>query len=298
MAGLIIAFIVSLLVAVGWIYFFWKIDKYEKEPLKPLIITFFLGALTIIPVAITELIGEKIFNFGDINNPNFLSLFVYLVLVVGFTEEFAKFAVVRFYSFKQKAFNEPFDGLVYASASAAGFLFVEDIMYIFGAFNVSFAEGLVMTYARVIFSPVHILFASYWGLELGLCKKNPVRKGQVYKNLLLASFLHGLYDFFALTGLVLPLFITIGIMVYLLAKKIKFAQRISPFSKKNYLVECIYCKAKIKPNVLYCGNCGASTEWLDKMSPLYIKYFCGNCGSQIEFASSKCENCGEQIIWK
>jgi len=292
MVWLAVAFIVSLLLAIVWIYFFWKIDKYEKEPIKPIVITFFLGILSVIPAIIIESLFANLLGIDKSINFN---TFIYFVFVVGFTEEIAKFLPVRFYAFKKGAFNEPFDGIVYASASAIGFLFIENVMYIFPSFSSGIENGLGMITARIISSPLHILFASYWGLELGLYKKNPKRKPYVYKSLIIASLLHGLYDFLVISGLVIFALIIVIVLIKLFIKRIKFALRISPFSNANYLVECVYCQNKIKPNSLYCTNCGKPTEWIDDVKPYNLKYFCSICGNRVLYGDRRCKNCGTEI---
>jgi len=304
MIYLIISFIASLVIAIGWIYFFWRLDKHEKEPIRGIVITFILGAIVAFLAGAINTIGLSAFDleffmsFGEFPSlESQIKLFLYLVLIVGVGEELAKYIPVRLYAFRKDFFNEPFDGLVYASASAAGFMFIENLHYIIVGFLNSYDQGLAVIVSRLISSLMHILFASYWGLELGLYKKNPSRMKYLIMNFFLAAFLHGLYDFFIFVGqplLTIPLIVT---MAVLLKRKINYAQRISPFNKLNYLIECKYCHNPFKANALYCSSCGKQTKWIEKENPLNLKYFCGNCQSRILFGQKKCNVCNTKIYW-
>jgi len=304
MAGLIfISFLVSIIVSIGWIYYFWKIDRYEKEPIHTIVITFILGAVISLVVPFLEDIGLKIFGLSLedlIKNPlnHIVPLFLFLIFVVGVVEELAKFIPVKFYVYKTKYFNEPMDGLVYASASAAGFTFVEDTGYILAGFTNGFAEGLVMAFVRVLTSPAHILFASYWGIALGLYKKNPSKKDEVIKGFSIAVILHGLYDFFAFLNLLPGIVIIVIITLFLLIRKVNLLTRISPFNKANYLVQCKFCKNLIPVNAQFCTNCGKSTDWIEKEDKINLKYFCKKCKKEIYLGQKFCTNCGTKIRWE
>ena len=304
MVGLIfISFLISIIVSLGWIYYFWQLDKHEKEPVKIIAITFALGAIVALVVPFIEDIGLRIFgiSFKDLvknSLDNIGFLFFYLILVVGVVEELAKFIPVRFYAFRTKYFNEPMDGLIYASASAAGFTFVENMGYIFTGFIAGYEEGMIMAFVRVLTSPVHILFASYWGIALGLYKKNPAKKDEVIKGFIIAAVLHGLYDFFAFLNFFVGLFAIIVFTLILLIRKVDYLSRISPFNKANYLLQCKYCEGLIPVNIQFCINCGKSTEWIDVKDKLSLKYFCGKCKNQINLGQKFCTNCGTKINWK
>ncbi len=300
--GALSILMVSFLIASGlsffWVYFFWKQDKYEKEPIRQILIVFLFSAFLTFAVLIPEFIGEYLFPWRSEDGftpTSLVNLFIYLVLFVGFIEELAKFIPVRFYIFKNKDFNEPMDGLVYASTAAMGFAFVENIFYIMSGFAHSTNEGIMMSIARIISSPIHIIFASYWGIELGLYKNHPERKGKVIKGFLIATLLHGLYDFFAYTGIIWGLLAIVVASVILIRKKMKFLLRVSPFNKSNYLMECLHCGEKIKVNSLYCPNCSELTDWKEKSSN--NRYFCGNCKNRIYIKNDYCKDCGKKIIW-
>jgi RsiW-degrading membrane proteinase PrsW (M82 family) len=80
--------------------------------------------------------------------------------------EAAKVAAV-WPAFRSRHFDEPYDGIVYASAAALGFATVESAMLL-----QAHAESPALWMARVLFAlPAHVFFASAWGWGLGRAKQ-------------------------------------------------------------------------------------------------------------------------------
>ncbi len=98
-------------------------DLYNKEPIQNLIISFILGCLAILPAMGFET------SLSSVNNGTTSGIALFAYCVVGFSEEFSKFLGLRLYSYNQKAFNEPLDGIVYAVIVSMGFATVENVMY-------------------------------------------------------------------------------------------------------------------------------------------------------------------------
>ena len=127
-------------------------------------------------------------------------LFLYAMLGIGPIEELAKMipfllVVVRF-----KAFDDPMDGIIYASFIALGYAAVENYHYLdFLTTTEAFARGFA--------GPViHIVFASIWAHWIAravLDGKPAVRPALT--GFLLAAGLHGFYDFLVLRHAVLAL---------------------------------------------------------------------------------------------
>ncbi len=163
-------------------------DKYNKEPLGLLLMSFLLGMLAIIPAVIIQifltkpvehLMGEGIF---------YTAVFSYLI--VAFGEEGSKYLAVRFFAFRRKAFNDPFDGIVYSIMVGMGFATLENVGYVY-------QHGVVTGIMRMLLSvPAHATFAVMMGYYVGLAKFYPDRRK---KYLLLAVFwpvlFHGTFDF-------------------------------------------------------------------------------------------------------
>lgn len=177
------------------LYFFYR-DVYNKEPRLNLVVSFILGCLAILPA-----IGfEKAFPLGDkvlfFHTATGFETAIFCYCVIAFAEEFSKFLGLRLYSYNQKAFDEPFDGIVYAVIISMGFATVENIMYVTNA--AKFGVGVELAIKRAFLSvPAHATFAIIMGYFVGKAKFNPSNSfGLMLFGLLAAIFFHGTFDYF------------------------------------------------------------------------------------------------------
>jgi RsiW-degrading membrane proteinase PrsW (M82 family) len=183
---LIIAVIPAIIIIAG----IYLSDRHDREPLRVLLFTYILGALTVIPSVIVEeiLIAFNIF-------PGVLGAFYNAFLVAGFTEEFFKRLVVLKYPYKTKFFNEKLDGIVYCVFATMGFATVENIIYVAYRYTNNPFIGLY----RGIFSvPAHAVFGITMGYYLSLAKfdTNIDRKRMnMRKSLYMPIIMHGMFDF-------------------------------------------------------------------------------------------------------
>jgi len=119
-----------------------------------------------------------------------IQLFAYCMAVIGPIEELVKFLPFFVIVLRFKAFDEPIDGIIYASFIALGFAAVENIHYLqHSTVNEVIARGLAGPL-------VHAMFASVWGYYIG--KTHLQRKplfSCAFGVLAFAILLHGLYDF-------------------------------------------------------------------------------------------------------
>lgn len=187
--------LLSLIPAILWIFYFYRQDKYEKEPLKLLLITFFLGCLSVIPALIIELVVQGQINYYIPFGPLRICIGM---LMVGFTEEICKLHAVKSYAYKNEEFNEPVDGIVYSVTAALGFAFVENIAYMlsaqkFGGLMGAYTLGVM----RAIFSMFgHATFAVIVGSYLGRARFDKANEGMlIFKGIFFASLVHALYNY-------------------------------------------------------------------------------------------------------
>ncbi|MBP6686657.1 MAG: PrsW family intramembrane metalloprotease [Lacibacter sp.] len=170
------------------LYIFLK-DRFNREPHLNLIVCFLLGCLSVIPALIIQifttkpverLMGEGIF---------FTAVFAYLI--VGFSEEWSKYIMLRSYAYPKKSFDEPFDGIVYSVMIGMGFATVENILYVQ-------QHGLGTALVRMFLSvPAHATFAVLMGYFAGKAKFKPERRTfYLFTGIFWAAFFHGTYDFF------------------------------------------------------------------------------------------------------
>ncbi|MEN8208424.1 MAG: PrsW family intramembrane metalloprotease [Candidatus Fermentibacteria bacterium] len=188
---MLIPALASIIPALLWMIYFYRSDRYAPEPKKLVARTFLVGAL----VGAAMVFSLKEFPFH-------MSILSMSVFVAPITEEIAKFLSVRWTVYNRTEFDEPVDGMVYATAAALGFASVENILYVLNNWASGGAElGVYVLAGRSVLSvPAHALFSSLWGLALGWHKKRKTRKSSmlVVLGLLAGMVLHGLFNY--LTG--------------------------------------------------------------------------------------------------
>jgi RsiW-degrading membrane proteinase PrsW (M82 family) len=220
------------------IYKIYKLDKYEQEPLKEIIITFILGCLTAVPVLIVSPLINSLLEIpytlvdllcsGLIGGAETKTL-IYTFIGIALVEEYFKFLVLTKYSFKRECFNEPMDGIVYGVIASMGFALIENIIYVYGNTEQSFFVAIVRMFSAI---PAHALMGVIMGYYVGKAKFDiQNRKTLMLKGLFGAILLHGAYDYFLFSDLGIGIFAIFSLIFsYKIAKKaIKESQESSPF---------------------------------------------------------------------
>jgi len=212
-------------VAVVILYIYLK-DKYEKEPKRLLLISFLLGA--IVSIIITTIL-YSVFNITLplTNSLSVLQQFVQAFIVVGFSEELSKYLIVLLFAQRNKAFNEPFDGIVYAVMVSMGFAATENILYVLESGPTT---ALIRAFTAI---PAHATFGILMGYFMGKAKFSDNRIILNLTGLTLAALFHGAYDFFLfidfVPGIWVGAFVSLIIGIILSRKAIKKHQKISHF---------------------------------------------------------------------
>jgi RsiW-degrading membrane proteinase PrsW (M82 family) len=176
--------------ALAIIIFIYRKDSYDKEPKKYLLVSFLLGMLSTLHAIVLQLVAKAI--FGDISGTSSIAFNAFFAfIIVGGSEEGSKFAMVRWYAYPKKVFDEPFDGIVYSVMVAMGFATIENISYVQ-------PNGIGTAIIRMFLSvPAHASFGIIMGYYIGLAKFNKEKSFEYFvKGLALAIFFHGSFDFF------------------------------------------------------------------------------------------------------
>ena len=179
--------ILAILPVIVLSVYIYRKDKYEKEPFSMLLLAFFLGILAI-PM---DMVVVGIINGVWDSNMVFYSAFC----EAGIPEEFCKWALFMLVIWRNKNFNEFFDGIVYAAFISLGFACVENIMYVFG--SETFGDAVTTGVMRALLSvPGHFLFAVIMGYFLGMAKfKKDERTKYLILSLVCPMLAHGLFDY-------------------------------------------------------------------------------------------------------
>uniref|UniRef100_UPI001CB6BC6E PrsW family intramembrane metalloprotease n=2 Tax=unclassified Actinotalea TaxID=2638618 RepID=UPI001CB6BC6E len=232
-AAAVLAFIPLALVmlAIKWV------DRWEPEPWQALAVAFGWGASVSVLVALVLNTGAMLALVASGSSMLQADILGAAVVAPVVEEGIKALGVLIIFLVWRRSFDGPVDGLVYAATVAAGFAFVENILY-FGS-TVAATQGVpgggaaVVTIflMRGIMSPfAHVLFTACVGLALGIAAERTSRwawVGALPVGLLLATVLHGLWNGSAMmgdgTGFItmyvvfqVPLFLgTVGLVVWL-----------------------------------------------------------------------------------
>lgn len=183
--GLFGAFIILLV----WLVYLLKLYQNKIKFDVRIYIVLFLGMLFAFGTSILSDINKYKF-FFDLNG-ELLNDFIYCIVGIGMVEELVKIIplllVMKFYSKKL----QPIDILVFASVSALGFAFIENIIYFdLGGIRTIQGRALTATVVHMFNSSIiaYGLIISKYGK-----KKNTLLQFLLY--FFIAAFTHGFYDF-------------------------------------------------------------------------------------------------------
>lgn len=206
-----------------WAAYHYHKDRHLPEPLTNLCLAFALGLLAAgtsqFLYAALEPLGLRL-DAVELGYTDPLALLAYSLLAIGPIEEFAKLLPFLLVVIHWRAFDEPLDGIIYASFIGLGYAAVENVHYL------SFLTPLE-AWGRGFAGPVvHMLFASIWGHWVTSAKLSG--KGLFVPALLgfaIAAGLHGIYDFLVLLqpGSALP--IAAGLVVIVWVWRLRLMRR-------------------------------------------------------------------------
>lgn len=207
------------------LYIYFK-DKFEKEPIGFLFKNFLMGAF--VSVFITLILSTLLNSFFQLTDTkSIFQQFIKAFFIVAFVEEFSKYIIVKYFAQKNKEFNEPFDGIVYAVVVAMGFAALENVLYVF-QYGVS--TGVLRAFSAV---PAHATFGILMGYFMGKAKFSKQRIFHNFSGLFMATLFHGAYDFFLflnfIPGIAIGAIISLVIGLILSRKAIKKHQESSFF---------------------------------------------------------------------
>ncbi|MCC6371025.1 MAG: PrsW family intramembrane metalloprotease [Bacteroidia bacterium] len=186
--NLIIIIILSLFISFIWLYYLKLIDVFENEKTKFILITFILGS--IIPNIIYPIHTYIYEPLGIEKGSDPVSVFLYYTLGVGLLEEAIKILpVILILRFAKKEVNEPLDYVIYATVSALGFAFGENVEY-------AQAYGHEVLLMRSILSvPGHMFFSAMFIYGYVLYKHHQQPSKSIFLFATFGFVSHGIYDF-------------------------------------------------------------------------------------------------------
>ncbi len=210
------------------LFLVYRNDRLEKESGRLLLSLILWGVIATSLALFAENIGTHL--LGWIFPQNSVAyLLIENFLIVGLSEECAKYFLLKRKTWNHPEFDCQFDGVVYAVFVSLGFALWENIQYVT---SYGFETAVVRALTAV---PAHACFGVFMGVWYGAAKRYALagdeERSTHYRRwaVILPAILHGTYDFLAgleqtsLHWLFLPFVLVLFALSYLMMKKAKRA---------------------------------------------------------------------------
>lgn len=173
-------------------------DRRSREPVLMILICLFSGAFTICLSLIIDKIIVKTHIFsGDLftyaNSYN-----VYRIMILAGVEEYAKLLILYIFLYRNRAYDDIYDGFVYSSIIALSFSLIETFMYVFSepSYNDMTSLAILRNFTAI---PLHVACGIVMGYFVSLEKFSKTRSNKL-KNMIKALFMptliHTIYNVF------------------------------------------------------------------------------------------------------
>lgn len=179
----------ALVPAFIWMIFFYMQDSAEPEPKGFVIGVFALGGLLAAAVGIPAV--EYLFRVSHWIYNGTLTTILGGILVVGFTQEFLKYAAVRYSIYNSDEFDEPTDGVVYATAAGLGYATVLNITFVVSNGGVGLGVGIIQ---MAVVALAQAAFSGITGYFLGRAKFESEQIWWMPLGITLAATFNGLFN--------------------------------------------------------------------------------------------------------
>jgi len=231
---LILAAVIPAIILIVKVY---RADRLEKESPALIRSLILMGIISTFFALISERVLGAVLDrvvAGNVNlqNPVLYNAILYFG-IVGFSEECAKYVLLKKRTWHDREFNCQFDAVVYAATVSLGFALWENITYVM---MYGFTTALVRAVTAI---PGHACFGVFMGLFYGQAKRfdflgnKSASKAFRVLSVVIPAFVHGAYDFIAsmnsensawwFLGFVAVLF---GVSYYLVVKASRNDRRI------------------------------------------------------------------------
>lgn len=187
-ALVVVGAVLAVVPALLWLAFFYLQDLLEPEPKRYVAGVFFIAALLGSAVGIP--LVRNVYRVQDWLGYSFLVSLLGSILVVGFVQEFLKYASVRYSVYLLPEFDERMDGILYGTAAGLGYATILNINYVIGSGGVDLAVGIVRI---VVTALAQASFAGISGYFLGRAKFEEEPVWWLPLGLTIAAVLNGLF---------------------------------------------------------------------------------------------------------
>jgi RsiW-degrading membrane proteinase PrsW (M82 family) len=229
----------ALVPAFIWLIFFYMQDSAEPEPKGFVIGVFVLGGLLAAAIGIP--VVENLFRVSHWIRNDTLTTILGGILVVGFTQEFLKYAAVRYSIYNSDEFDEPTDGVIYATAAGLGYATMLNINFVVSNGGVDLGVGIIR---MAVVALAQAAFSGITGYFLGRAKFESEQIWWMPLGITLAAIFNGIFNWLqgivnqptitlsgsttnTWMGLVLAAvvaFVTTGVILWLVRRNVKSLQ--------------------------------------------------------------------------
>ncbi len=280
-----ISFLTAILPPIILLIYIYRQDRLEKEPIRLLIRLAVLGGAGIFPALIIGAFAEiPLESLAE----DSLAYIIADNLMVGLYEEGVKYAILYLLTWRNRAFDCRFDGIVYAVFVSLGFALCENVCYV-ASFGIG--TGFVRAFTSI---PGHASFAVLMGWMYGMAAQKEREAhgsgtGEKWGAFLLPAAAHAVYDFFATIDGWFGMFFLTTLALFIFAFLIlrSTANNDAPFRAEDDLNAVWFCRCGTECSGRYCTECGSprpcrcpSCGWISIYED-FTANFCPNCGRQL-----------------
>jgi len=177
----------ALVPALLWSVVFYLQDRAEPEPKRYVLGVFVAGGVAALLVAVP--LVRDVFRVQQwLPRAAWPVQLLGSVLIVGFVQEYCKYAAVRYTVYQSPEYDERVDGIIYGAAAGLGFSTVLNMQYVIGNGGVQLDVGVVRI---TITALAHAAFSGVLGYFLGRAKFERMGKAWLPAGLCLAALLNG-----------------------------------------------------------------------------------------------------------
>ncbi len=185
-ALVVIGVVLALVPAAFWLAAFYRQDRLEPEPKKYVFAIFILGAL--LAQALGQPIIRDVFRVQTWMGADVVTTILGSILIIGFVQEFLKYAAVRYTVFSSREFDERVDGIIYCAAAGLGYATTLNIQYVLSNGGVDLGVGAIHI---AVASLAQGSFSGVVGYFLGRAKFESMGIAWLPVGLTLAAVLNG-----------------------------------------------------------------------------------------------------------
>ena len=192
----IILIFAAVIPAIGLMIYVYKADHLEKESPAMLWRLVIGGVLSSLIALVAERVFSLLLNITVSSASAAYNIILYFI-IVAFSEEGAKYFMLRRRSWRSPEFNCQYDGVVYAVFVSLGFAIWENISYVL---SYGFATAIVRAVTAI---PGHACFGVFMGVFYALAKRYSLSNQKELCTLfsvlavVIPGLLHGTYDYIA-----------------------------------------------------------------------------------------------------